>query len=283
MLSYRHGFHAGNHADVLKHLILVATLRHLVRKAKPCVYVDTHAGAGRYSLGTPSAARTGEAAQGIRKLWDRGGLPEPVADYVSLIHAFNPAGHLGVYPGSPLLASRVLRPTDRMHLCELHPADWEGLSAAVRGLPLPVRVERTDGLATLKSLLPPVERRGVVMIDPSYENKADYGGVVRALRDAEQRFATGVYLVWLPLLPRLEARELPQRLQRGSGRPWLHASLAVRRPSPGGGLYGSGVFVVNPPWTLAAALREALPWLAETLAQDDAAQFSLEEGGIASG
>ena len=277
MLSYRHGFHAGNHADVLKHVTLIALLRLLMRKDKAIVVVDTHAGAGIYSLEQGFALRNAEFRNGIALLWERNDLPEPVADYVGQVRVVNPDGVLRQYPGSPRIALGMLRPQDRLRLFELHTN--EGLILAQQFMQdgRRVTVIAGDGFAGLKAVLPPHSRRGLVLIDPSYELASDYRVVVTALRDALQRFATGTYAVWYPLLQRRESIELPDKLRRAAGTDWLDIALQVKTPSPEGpGLHGSGMFIVNPPWKFSEQMREIMPWLTRALAQDAAASFRLD-------
>jgi 23S rRNA (adenine2030-N6)-methyltransferase len=277
MLSYRHGFHAGNHADVLKHVVLVQLLKHLTRKDKPLWVIDTHAGAGSYSLEAGYAARNAEFATGIGRLWSRRDLPAPVREYVGQVRAANPDGVLRHYPGSPQIARQMLRAQDRLRCFELHPTDGKALLEHFSGAGRQVGVVAGDGLAGLKSLLPPPSRRGLVLIDPSYELKEHYRGVRSALRDALQRFATGTYAVWYPLLQRREAELLPQELQRLAPGDWLRASLTIAAPSAAGfGMHGSGVFVFNPPWNLEAPLRAAMPALVAALGTDGAATFDLQ-------
>jgi len=277
MLSYRHGFHAGNHADVLKHIALVALLRILTRKDKPVFVVDTHAGAGMYSLEEGFAVRNGEFRNGIALLWDRNDLPEPMADYVHQVRAINPDGVLRYYPGSPRIAFGVLRPQDRLRLFELHSTEGQILSEQFAQAGRRVTVTAGDGFAGLKAVLPPQSRRGLVLIDPSYELASDYRAVVAALRDGMQRFGTGTYAVWYPLLQRRESIQLPDRLRRAAGEDWLDIALHVKAPSPEGpGLHGSGLFIINPPWTFADQMRGIMPWLTRVLAQDAAASFRLD-------
>jgi len=277
MLAYRHAFHAGNHADVLKHVVLTRVLRHLNTKDKGYRYVDTHAGAGGYSLEGRYARQKGEYEQGIGRLWTRDDLPEPVADYVARVREFNPGGRLEQYPGSPAFARMLLRPQDQMRLFERHPTDHRILAAyldAAKG----VEVFDGDGFEGLKGQLPPSTRRGVVLIDPSYEGNGDYPRVVAALREALARFAEGVYLVWYPQVTKLEAAQLPRRLEALAPKGWLHARLTVQQPDTQGfGLAGSGVFVINPPYTLHEQLRGVLPWLTDVLGQYDGASYRLEE------
>ena len=280
MFSYRHGFHAGNHADVLKHLVLLATVRHLLQKAPPVLFVDTHAGAGIYRLDSEQTARSGEAAEGIQPLWDRlrevadPSPAEALRDYLALIQAFNAGERLRVYPGSPLILHHLMRPGhDRLRLFELHPSDSRALTGHVAQLKAgrSVSMARQDGFEGLKGLLPPPptaggSRRALVLMDPSYELKSDYGRVFTAMQDALRRFPTGVYLVWYPVIPRPEAHDLPRKLKtlaQQSRRPWLHAVLGIGQAADTGpderpGLLTSGVFVINAPHTLEAAVRPAL-------------------------
>jgi len=277
MLSYRHGFHAGNHADVLKHVLLVQVLRHLTRKDKALTVIDTHAGAGGYSLETGYAARNAEYAGGIGRLWSRPNLPAALREYVEQVRAVNPDGVLRHYPGSPQIALQMLRPQDRLHCFELHTTESRILQAHFADAGRRVTVVAGNGLNGLKALLPPPSRRGLVLIDPSYELAEHYGEVLTALRDGLQRFATGTYVVWYPLLQRREAQALPQELQRLTPGDWLRVALTVAAPSAEGfGMHGSGLFVINPPWNLEAALREALPVLVEALGQDGAATYDLQ-------
>jgi 23S rRNA (adenine2030-N6)-methyltransferase len=289
MFSYRHAFHAGNHADVLKHVVLVGLLRHFTLKDTPFWVIDTHAGAGLYALDGEWAGKRSEFADGIGRLAGpaaaRGDVPEAVADYLDVIAGFNRDGVLRVYPGSPFIALRHLRPRDRLRLFELHPTEIEVLRGNVaqagREAARQTRVDAADGFTGLQALLPPPPRRGLVLIDPSYEDKRDYARTVEAVRGAQRRFATGCIAVWYPQVQRREVGEMARTLTRLPDTRWLHATLTVRRPSTDGlGLHGSGLFVVNPPWTLPAALQAALPWLAARLACDDGAGWTLDSAGL---
>lgn len=280
MLAYRHAFHAGNHADVLKHVVLTQVLAHMGHKDKPYRLVDTHAGAGGYSLGSEQARKKGEFEQGIARIWKRNDAPQAVADYLACVRAFNPDGGLGRYPGSPEFARQLLRPSDELRLFELHPTDVRIL-AQHHGTRARTEVIHGDGFAGLKSTLPPPSRRGVVLMDPSYELKTDYAKVVGAVREALQRFAEAVIVIWYPQVNRLESAELPRRLKAIAPKGWLHARLTVQAPDAQGfGLVGSGMFVINPPWTLHAALKDALPWLRDALAQVDNASQVLEQKAV---
>lgn len=285
MLSYRHVFHAGNHADVLKHAVLLAALDYLNRKDKPYWVVDTHAGAGGYRLDAGRATSHAEYADGIGRLWQAPDLPPLLARYVAAVRTDNADGVLRRYPGSPLLALRTMRPADRLRLFELHPADvkllGQALAAAAPDAQQRVQIRQEDGFAGLKALLPPPPRRGLVLIDPSYEDKRDYAAVVAAVKDGLQRFATGAFMVWYPLLQKNESIALAGKLKKLAP-DWLHATLAVQAPAADGlGMHGSGVFLANPPWTLAAELKSSLPWLKETLklGADATASWSVETSG----
>jgi 23S rRNA (adenine2030-N6)-methyltransferase len=302
MFSYRHAFHAGNHADVLKHLVLIASLRHLAQKETPFWVIDTHAGAGLYRLDGDYAGTSGEAANGILQLAaatragtiDGQPLAPALADYLELVRAFNKEGQWRVYPGSPFIAHRLLRTEarDKLKLFELHPTDSKALAANVAqlGAGRQIGVAREDGFEGLKALLPPPPRRALVLIDPSYEIKSDYAKVLATLRDALQRFATGTYVVWYPVIPRPEAHELPRKLKTLANqlrKPWLHAVLNIGQPDTPlplgedrrGGLTASGMFVIHPPHTLKPALQEALPQLLAALGRGRGKAQVLETGG----
>lgn len=275
MLSYRHAFHAGNHADVLKHLVEVLLLRYLKQKDKAFWYVDTHAGAGAYSLESGYATQNAEFESGIARLWQQQNLPAALADYVGQIRHLNPDDVLRHYPGSPLIAQALLRPQDSMRLFELHPADFELLQRNIASRAAQIR--QSDGFAALKAVLPPLPRRGLILIDPPYEEKQDYRRVVDSLREGLQRFANGVYAIWYPRLQRRESDDLPQQLKQLPVASWLHVALDVHAPREDGfGMHGSGMFIINPPWTLRDALAECLPVLVKLLAQDGQAGFILE-------
>ena len=277
MLSYRHAFHAGNHADVLKHLVLIELTRYLGQKDKPFWVVDTHAGAGAYALDSAHASKLAEYREGVGRLWERKDHPPAVADYMALVRRLNPSGGLKVYPGSPFFALWTLREQDRLRLFELHSKDARLLAENFAHAGKQVVVSPTDGFAGLKALLPLPPRRGLVLIDPSYEEKQDYERVVKALKEGLSRFSGGTYALWYPQLTRLEAHELPQRLKRLPAK-WLHVALRVREPAKDGfGMHGSGMFVINPPWTLHDTLTGVMPYLVSTLGSDSGAGYVLEQ------
>jgi 23S rRNA (adenine2030-N6)-methyltransferase len=318
MFSYRHAFHAGNHADVLKHTVLIATLDHMLEKEAALTVVDTHAGAGLYRLDGDYAGTSGEAAEGVLRLLSEKKAPAapapapaaksatkkaaleaeaPLADaiarYLSVIHDFNPKGGARIYPGSPFIVQHLLRDHDKLKLFELHPTDARTLDANIAQLEAgrQIAVLREDGFGSATKFLPPPSRRALVLMDPSYEIKSDYGRVLDFAAEALKRFATGTYAIWYPIIPRPEAHDLPRRLKTlatKAGKPWLHATLTVKssklittttgetqRP----GLPASGMFLINPPYTLKPLLAAALPQLVERLAQDRHAAFSLDAGG----
>ena len=296
MFSYRHAFHAGNHADVLKHTVLLAVLKHMAQKETPFTVFDTHAGAGLYRLDGDYAQTSAEAAQGFLKLVaakPTAPLATAVQDYIDMVASFNSAGQSKVYPGSPFIIQQHLRGRDKLKLFELHPTDAKTLSANIAQLEAgrQVAIALEDGFEGVKKYLPPPSRRALLFCDPSYEIKHDYARVQAMVADALVRFATGTYAVWYPLIPRPEAHDLPRKLKTlavRAGKSWLEATLTVKsskllhddegetiRP----GLPASGVFLINPPFTLKAALKDALPQLATLLGQDQHAAHTLESGG----
>lgn len=277
MLAYRHAFHAGNHADVLKHTVLTQILQYMGQKEKAYTLLDTHAGAGGYSLLGRYAQKKGEFEQGIGKLWSRTDLPDVVADYVALVRRFNADGPLEQYPGSPAFGEMLMRRQDHMRLFELHPTDCRILESYLGALKH-VEVKQADGFDSLSGQLPPSSRRGVVLMDPSYELKADYTRLIGSLRDALSRFADGVYVVWYPQVQRLEAAQLTHRLQGLAPKGWLNVRLTVQVPDAQGfGLAGSGVFIFNPPFKLHDAMLGVMPYLVNVLGQYDDANFLIEQ------
>lgn len=295
MFSYRHAFHAANHADVLKHTVLLAVLRHMTQKDTALQVFDTHAGAGLYRLDGDYAKTSAEAQDGFLKLLaapQDAALAPLLQDYVDMVASFNQPGQHRVYPGSPFLIQRLLHGRDKLKLFELHPTDSKTLAANVAqlGAGRQVTVLREDGFEGLKKFLPPPSRRALVLCDPSYEIKQDYHRVQAMVADAVQRFATGTYAVWYPIIPRPEAHDVPKKLKtlaHRAGRDWLNVSLTVKNSKLGQdaqgnvvrpGLPASGVFLINPPYTLHAGLSAAMPQLVKLLGQDQHASFTLEAG-----
>lgn len=275
MLSYRHAFHAGNHADVLKHWVLWAVLSYFNRKDKPYWYIDTHSGVGLYDLRDATAQKVGEHRDGIGRLSARSGLPENLAAFLAHIQTVVPDENL--YCGSPWLAQSLLRDGDKLRLFELHPADFQLLQNNMKPFGRRALVKQTDGFQALSAVLPPPTRRAVVLIDPPYEDKNDYTRVVQVLKETQKRFAQGCYLVWYPCLSRRESVELPERLLKLSPENYLRTELFVRTSQADGfGMHGSGMFVINPPYQLSGQLAEVLPTLTEILGLDAGAHYVLD-------
>lgn len=241
--------------------------------------LDTHAGAGMYLLDSDMAKKTAESASGIGKLWSMPvtDLPESVARYRTIIAAANDGQLLTRYPGSPWISAQCSRNNDPLRFFELHTTDAPLLAQTLRFAQKRTQITQADGLAGLKALMPPPSRRAAVLIDPSYEDKTDYGKVIQTLRDALQRFATGTYVLWYPELARRESVELPERLMKLGADNWLHVTLSTQPPATDGlGMTGSGLFIINPPWTLPHTLESTLPWLAQQLATDGYSDFTLD-------
>lgn len=277
MLSYRHAFHAGNHADVLKHLILVHALSYMTQKEKPLRVIDTHAGAGGYLLNSEQARKNREFDTGIAALWSREDTPPALADYLALVRSFNtddnnPQRAPRFYPGSPLIAQRLLRAQDKLFLHELHSTDHRLLCEAL-GSDGRVTISDNDGLKGMQALLPPPDRRALVLIDPSYEIKNDYRLVVDALESAHRRFATGTFALWYPVVQRARIVELEKSLLRSGIRNIQLFELGVLPDSHESGMTASGMILINPPWTLWQAMQSCLPYLAELLGQSGQGHF----------
>lgn len=285
MFSYRHAFHAGSHADILKHLTLVHLVEYLQEKPVALTIVDTHAGAGIYSLEDGFAAVSKEAEGGIFRLLkfkDAGNsIPDSVQKYLDCIEAENVAGQLKTYPGSPFILARLLRPQDRLKLFELHPKEIDILRHNISNLPQAKQIDiyAEDSFSRLKGLLPPPSRRGLVLIDPSYEDKQDYRYLEEAIQASLERFATGCYAIWYPILSRRESAALPDRMKKictAHTRSWLHTELRIENAPGERRLQASGMFIINPPWTLEKHLAEALPTLTKALGIGGGAQFLLK-------
>ena len=285
MFSYRHAFHAGSHADILKHLTLIHLVEYLQEKPGALTIVDTHAGAGIYSLADGFATVSKEAEGGIFRLsqfFDKNSqTPESIKKYLEIIQAENADGELNTYPGSPFIIARLLRPQDRLKLFELHPKEIDILRHNIGELKQAKQIDvyAADSFSRLKGLLPPPSRRGLVLIDPSYEDKQDYRHLENAMEEALQRFATGCYAIWYPILSRRESTLLPDHLKKIAAthkRSWLHTELRVENAPGERRLQASGMFIINPPWTLEKNLAEALPALVKALGVDAGAQYLLK-------
>ena len=274
MLAYRHAFHAGNHADVLKHCVLQQILMYMNQKDKPYWVIDTHAGAGMYSLASDYANTKSEYLDGVARLWDCDDLPPVLREYMNLIQLCNNKGDWSLYPGSPEVIRRTIRADDRMRLFELHPTDFDILQENFER-DRQAKLFKSDGFASLKALLPPPTRRAVIFMDPPYEIKTDYLKVVDALEEGLARFAEGVYLVWYPILTRGDHVRMLESLRKLSDKT-LNIAMTVQEPDEKGfGMLGSGLFVINPPWTLKTTMEAVMPYLIEKLAQYPGASYEI--------
>jgi 23S rRNA (adenine2030-N6)-methyltransferase len=273
-MNYRHAYHAGSFADVFKHAVLTLILAYLKLKPGAFRVIDTHAGAGVYDLSGPEASRTGEWQAGIGRLL-RTSLPAPadelIAPYLDLVRACNPHGNIAVYPGSPALVRAMLRPQDRLIAYELHPHAYAALTRALAG-DARTTAKAMDGWAALSAFVPPKERRGLVIIDPPFEEKEEFERIVLALKSAHRRWATGTYLIWYPMKDRRDT----ERFVRGLGLlgigKILRTELFVDRVAAGSRLAGAGLIIVNPPWMLYDHLACLTPALAKALALKTPAQ-----------
>ncbi|OCG08160.1 23S rRNA (adenine(2030)-N(6))-methyltransferase RlmJ [Gilliamella apicola] len=276
MLSYRHSYHAGNHADVLKHIVLTLCINALKEKEKPFLYLDTHSGAGRYLLKSEHSEKTGEYLSGINLLWQQPNIPELLNTYLSVIKRYNPFSELKYYPGSPLIAKQLLRQQDKLNLTELHPTDYpllrQEFSKNKRA-----KVLREDGFAQLKSKLPHEFRRGIILIDPSYEIKDDYQIIPKALFEAYKRFATGVYLIWYPVVSRTQTQKMIDSIIQLGIRRISQFELAIKPDNNQKGMTASGMLVINPPWKLHEQMQTILPWLKNTLDVEKTGSFIAQE------
>ncbi len=264
MLSYRHAFHAGNSADVLKHWTLVTILQYYQLKDKPFTYIDTHAGAGLYQLTSEAAQKTGEYNTGIQQVLENVTVcPPDISSYLRLIQQLN-SNTLTYYPGSPWLAAQLLRPSDRLALFELHPQDYSLLKQQFTS-DKRIHTYQEDGLNGLKRLVPPSTKRAVILIDPSYELKTDYQLVIKAVQQAYKRFATGTYIVWYPVIYRQRVQNMLKELQHSDIADILQIELCLQADSDSLGMSGSGLFIINPPWTFKQQAQNVLPWLQHQL------------------
>ncbi|TBU99298.1 23S rRNA (adenine(2030)-N(6))-methyltransferase RlmJ [Stutzerimonas kirkiae] len=265
-MNYRHAFHAGNHADVFKHLVLTRLFAMLARKDAPYAYLDSHAGIGLYDLAGDQASRTGEWSQGIGRLWQAEGMPAVFADYLGVIRQLNADGALRYYPGSPELARQLSRPQDRLHLNEKHPEDGQLLKDNMAG-DRRVAVHRGEGWHVPRALLPTREKRVLMLIDPPFEQADELSRCVTALQEAIGRMRQAIVVIWYPIKDERQLKRFYQDLARSGAPKLLRAELYVHPTDDASRLSGSGLAISNPPWGLEDTLREVLPWLAEHLAQ----------------
>ncbi|PMJ99152.1 23S rRNA (adenine(2030)-N(6))-methyltransferase RlmJ [Vibrio sp. 10N.261.55.A7] len=265
MLSYRHSFHAGNHADVVKHIVQSLILNALQQKEKPFVYHDTHSGVGRYDLTHEWSEKTSEYKQGIARLWAQDNVPAEMQSYLEAIKQLNSGEELRYYPGSPRVARAHLRPQDRMVLTELHPSDYPLLEQEFHR-DRQVRIYKEDGFQRLKGSLPPKERRGLVLIDPPYELAKEYRDVVTAIAQSHKRWATGIYAIWYPVVNRCDIEDMIEGLESLGIRNILQIELGVSPDTNERGMTASGMIVINPPWKLESQMNEILPFLQDAIA-----------------
>ena len=271
MLSYRHAFHAGNFADVLKHSVLSLVLDYMTRKEKGFHYIDSHSGAGMYQVTDEYAQKTGEYKDGIAKLTTEGvsnsDLPESLALYVNLINQLNGNSELEVYPGSPGIAKAFVRRQDSTHLFELHPTDIQHLEEFCYRWKK-VFVKQSDGYQGVLGLLPPPSRRGLVLIDPPYELKEDYHKAVNTIIKAYKKFATGTYILWYPVVKRDLVEQMKYNFMKSDVKNLLQVEFCLSEDTEEYGMTGTGLFIVNPPWELTKQLEEILPYLKEKLGNE---------------
>ncbi len=265
MLSYRHSFHAGNHADVVKHIVQSLILDALKQKDTPFVYHDTHSGVGRYDLTHEWSEKTGEYKQGIARIWQQEGIPTELQSYLDAIAELNPEETLRYYPGSPCVARAQLREQDRMVLTELHPSDFPLLEQEFHR-DRQVKIFKEDGFQRLKASLPPKERRGLVLIDPPYELAREYRDVVTAIAQSHKRWATGIYAIWYPVVNRVDIEDMIEGLQGLGIRKILQVELGVSPDTLERGMTASGMIIINPPWKLESQMQAVLPFLKERIA-----------------
>lgn len=268
-MNYRHAFHAGNHADVFKHLTLSRIFALLAKKDAPYAYLDSHAGVGLYDLSADQANRTGEYLQGISRLWQASDLPASCADYMQVIRTLNPDGRLRYYPGSPELARQLTREQDRLHCNEKHPEDGRLLKENMH-FDRRVSVHLGEGWHVPRALLPPQEKRAVVLIDPPFEQADEQERCIQALNEAIGRMRQAIVLIWYPIKDAAQLRRFYQKLAASSAPKLLRVELLVHPADTADRLNGSGLVIANPPWGLEEELRELLPWLSELLAQSQA-------------
>lgn len=279
MLSYQHGFHAGNFADVLKHLVSAQILLYLTEKDKPFFYLDTHSGSGGYKLNTEQAQKTVEYTNGIGKLWafqNQNELPDSLKTYLQLIHNFQSASGIGgtelnAYPGSPWFAQHILRQQDRASLFELHPTEFKNLIANTRhhrGECKRIKLFQEDGFQACLSQLPPKERRGFILMDPPYEVKTDYDKAVKTLINAYKKFATGTYALWYPVVDRNRINRMEKQFIESGIQNIQLFEFGIDADSTKG-MQSAGMIVINPPWTLMQQMKLTLPWLKQHLAPEN--------------
>lgn len=268
-MNYRHGYHAGNFADVVKHVILIALLKSLGRKDTPFCYIDTHAGTGYYDLFSKEAEKTKEYVGGIEKIIQQDHPPALVKAYLDCVHQINNQltdakfASLRYYPGSPMIARHFCRPLDRVVACELHPEEYQSLRNTFAG-DKQVAVHHLDGFLGLKAFLPPKERRGLVLIDPPYEDPDEFTHIVHSLGTALKRWEQGIYAIWYPIKEKSHLNRFYSAIKAQFNQPALAVELTIYPDLPNH-LNGCGLLILNPPWQFDETLNSLLPWLWKAL------------------
>lgn len=275
MLSYRHSFHAGNFADVLKHTVQTLIIQALKQKPKPFVYFDTHAGAGRYDLTTEMGQKKAEYKDGIEKTWQQDDIPELLLPYINIIKQLNPDGKLTSYPGSPLIADSLMHRNNRLELSELHPSDFMWLKQEFKDVNN-VNIKQCDGYKHLISKLPPIQRRGLILIDPPYELETEYDDLIKSIKQAHRLFSTGIYAVWYPMVSRHHVKQFCDKFKNSGIKDILKIEMCVKPDSEEYGMTGTGMIIINPPWKLAKQMQEVMPWLLENLKQENQSGYTIE-------
>ncbi len=268
-MNYRHLYHAGNFADVVKHATLARVLAYLARKSAPYRVIDTHAGIGIYDVLADEAERTGEWRDGIGRILQtppEGGIAELLAPYFSVVSAINPGPELSAYPGSPEIARHLMRKTDRLTLVEKHPRDFETLAALYRP-DRRIKTVELDGWLALGAFVPPKEKRGLVLVDPAFEEPGEFDRLASGLIAAHKRWPTGIYCAWYPAKDATAVAGLAAALVGADIRDILQIGFAVDEPQAVGPLAACGMVLINPPWTLGDDLRTVLPWFADRMAR----------------
>ena len=268
MLSYQHGFHAGNFADVHKHMILALIMEMLNLKDKPWSYLETHGGAALYDLADDKAQKTGEYLEGIAKLWNRSDIPDAVLTYIAKVQAVNQGKELKFYPGSPSIASMLARSSDRLAVMELHPAEYQQVKHHFRRQSQ-VAVHHRDGYEGVLSMMPPKPNRGLVLIDPSYEVKAEYQQVAKFVQQLLGRWPNGSVAIWYPILKAGQHQGMVDKIVASGIRNVYQSEFYVQN-SGAERMIGSGMLLINPPWQLDQKIEAVMPWLNRMLSQRDA-------------
>lgn len=277
MLSYRHGFHAGNHADVIKHITICLILESLLKKDKPCVYIDTHSGAGAYSLKSQWSAKTGEYKNGIAKIYNNDFLRKLIPSYFKVISDINDNTlNLDNYPGSPFFAANLLRDSDDISLVELHPNEYQNLKYNMHYYNN-VHVHHREANEALKALLPPKHRRGLVLIDPSYEMKEDYINTIKLVKEGITKFPQGIFAIWYPVLGKAidESYNFIRNLTKLNIQSTLQIELNIAQKDDERGMNGSGMIILNAPYKLDEKIKEIIPTLTKELALNNTANYKL--------